>query len=232
MGCPLVRLGLREEKGFPLRLEALVELIRRQRPQAVFLVNPNNPTARYEPREQVLELLKAVEPDILIVVDETDLEYTGEGLSPEPEAAGRRNLVVVKSMSKVCARSGVRAGTMVAHPELAAEPGPWLPPWPVGLPAQAAVMEALRRPDYHRARYEETRALREEFRRAVAHLNPLESDANYLLIWPAKPEELAARLRRHGIYVQEFFHGPLACRYLRAAVKSRQENRRMAEAMR
>jgi histidinol-phosphate/aromatic aminotransferase/cobyric acid decarboxylase-like protein len=231
LGCPLARLELREEDAFALRLEALEELVQLERPQAVLLVNPNNPTGRYWPRERVLELVEAAGEETLVVVDETYLEYAGEGLSLEPEAARRPNLAVVKSMSKVYALSGVRAGYLVVHPDRAEELGQWLPPWPVGLLSQAAAMEALRHPDYYRAKYEETRALREEFRRAVRHLNPLESDANFFLIRPERPAELAARLRGEGIYLREFFSGPLAGRYLRIAVRSREENVRMAEAM-
>lgn len=231
LGCPLVRLELSAAEGFAVRLEALLELVRRQRPQAVLLVNPNNPTGRYWPREEALALVEAAGEETLVVVDETYLEFAGEGLSLEAEAAQRRNLVVVKSMSKVYALSGVRAGYMVMHPERAEELSPWLPPWPVGLLSQAAAMEALRHPAYYRAKYEETRMLREEFRSWIRHLDPLESDTNYFLIRPERPAELAARLRESGIYVREFFSGPLVGRYLRIAVKSRAENQRMAEAM-
>jgi histidinol-phosphate/aromatic aminotransferase/cobyric acid decarboxylase-like protein len=179
----------------------------------------------------VLGLVESAGEGTLVMVDETYLEFAGEGLSLEGEAARRRNLAVVKSMSKVYALSGVRAGYMVLHPDLAGQLSPWLPPWPVGLFSQAAAMEALRHPEYYRAKYVETRALREEFRGWIRHLNPLESDTNYFLIRPERPSELAARLRRSGIYVREFFSGPLASRYLRVAVKSRAENQRMAEAM-
>lgn len=231
VGCPVLRLALRAEDGFALRTEELTGLVRRERPQAVLLVNPNNPTGRCWPREEALEFVDAAGAETLVVVDETYLEFAGEGLSLEAEAARRRNLVVVKSMSKVYALSGARVGYMVLHPDRAEEMARWLPPWPVGLLSQAAAMEALRHPDYYRARYGETRRLREEFRQAVAELNPLPSCANYFLIRPPQPAELAERLRRREIYVREFFSGPLAEKYLRITVRSREENQRMIEAM-
>ena len=232
LGCRAARLALREEDGFAVRTEALAELARRARPQAVLVVNPNNPTGRYWPREEALEFVREVGEETLVVVDETYLEFAGEGLTLEPEAARRRNLVVVKSMSKAYALSGARVGYMVTHPERAEELGRWLPPWPVGLLSQAAAMEALRHPEYYREKYEETRVLREEFRRAVGDLNPLESSTNYFLIRPDSPAELAARLREKRIYVREFFSGDLAGRYLRIAVRPREENQRMIEVMR
>jgi histidinol-phosphate/aromatic aminotransferase/cobyric acid decarboxylase-like protein len=231
MKCPLVRLPLREEDAFAVRTEELIELVRRERPQAVLLVNPNNPTGRCWPKEEALELLRTAGEETLVVVDETYLEFAGDGLSLEAEAARRRNLVVVKSMSKVYALSGARVGYMVMHPDLAAEMGKWLPPWPVGLLAQAAAMEALRHPEYYRGKYEETRALREEFRQALRKHHPVLSCTNFFLIRPDSVADMAARLRSKKIYVREFLSGVLAGKYLRITVRSREENRRIIEAM-
>ncbi|MCS7041912.1 MAG: histidinol-phosphate aminotransferase family protein [Bryobacteraceae bacterium] len=231
LGCPLVRIPLREDDGFEPRTEEIAAAVRKARPQALLVVNPNNPTGRCWPREELLALADAAGGGTLVVVDETYLEFAGEGLSLEPEAAARKNLVVVKSMSKVYALSGARVGYMVLHPEWAAELEKWIPPWPVGLLSQAAAMEALRHPEYYRSMYDETRRLREEFRAALRALDPLPSCTNYFLIRPPRPAELAARLREEQIYVREFFAGPLAGKYLRITVRSREENRRMIEAM-
>jgi histidinol-phosphate/aromatic aminotransferase/cobyric acid decarboxylase-like protein len=232
LGCPLLRLALRGEDGFELRTEALIDMVRTQQPQAVLLVNPNNPTGRCWPREEALEFLSAIDRETWVVVDETYLEFAGEGLSLEPEAARRRRLVVVKSMSKVYALSGARVGYMVAHPSVAEELARWLPPWPVGLLSQAAAMEALRHPGYYRRRYEETRMLREEFRSALPSLNPFPSCTNYFLIQPPDPAGLAAHLRERKIFVREFFKGVLTGRFLRITVRSKEENMRMIEAIR
>jgi len=232
LGCPILRLALREEDGFAVRTEALVDLVRTQQPQAVLLVNPNNPTGRCWPREEALEFLAAIDPETWVVVDETYLEFAGEGLSLEAEAARRQRLAVVKSMSKVYALSGARVGYMVAHPSVAEELARWLPPWPVGLLSQAAAIEALRRPGYYRGRYKETRLLRDEFRAALQTLNPLLSCTNYFLIQPPDPAGVASRLRERKIFVREFFQGVLTGRYLRITVRSKEENMRMIEAMR
>lgn len=232
LGCPLVRIPLREEDGFLPHTEEIVRAVKAARPQAVLIVNPNNPTGRCWPREELLALIDGAGLETQFVVDETYLEFAGEGLSLEPEAARRPNLAVLKSMSKVYALSGARVGYMVLEAGRAAELEKWLPPWPVGLLSQAAAMEALRHPEYYRAKYEETRQLREEFRAALAALRPLPSCTNYFLVRPDRPAELAARLRERQIYVREFFSGPLEGKYLRITVRSGEENRRMIEAVR
>jgi histidinol-phosphate/aromatic aminotransferase/cobyric acid decarboxylase-like protein len=222
---------LREEDGFVPQTEEILRRVKEARPQAVLVVNPNNPTGRCWPRDELLALVDAAGSGTLFVVDETYLEFAGDGLSLEPEAARRPNLAVVKSMSKVYALSGVRVGYMVLERGRAAGLEKWLPPWPVGLLSQAAAMEALRHPDYYRMKYDETRRLREEFRAALRPLRPLPSCTNYFLVRPPEPSALAARLRERKIYVREFFGGPLEGKYLRITVRSREENQRVIEAL-
>lgn len=227
----VLRHELSAERAFEVDPEALLGDVCRLRPDAVLLVNPNNPTGQIWPRSAILAFLGQIPPEVRVVVDETYLEYVGAAESLEGEAARRRNLVVIKSMSKVYALSGARVAYMVAHPEVAEELRPWLPPWPVGLLAQAAAMEALRDPAYYAARYAETHALRGGLAARLAHLSPYPSRANYFLVRPPEAAALTARLRRQDIFVREFRSGLLAGRFLRITVKNATQNARLAEAM-
>src|SRR5205823_10904792 len=65
----------------------------------VVLVNPNSPTGRHIPRQLLENVLANVSSRVW--VDETYIEYAGEGESIEQFAAQTSNVVVCKSMSKV-----------------------------------------------------------------------------------------------------------------------------------
>lgn len=230
MDGAIVRLPLGDQKGFVPVSGELISLAARERPDAVLLVNPNNPTGRLWPKADLLRALDALPETTLKVVDETYIEYAGAAASIEREAASRPGLIVIKSMSKVYALSGARVAYMVAEPRLIRSMARWLPPWPVGLPAQAAAMEALRDPAWYAARYAETALLRERCLagyggRAVA------SESNFYLVRESEPARVAAALRGQSIYVREFEHGALAGRYLRIAVKSAEANARIAAAL-
>ena len=80
--------------------------------------------------------------------------------SLEAFAAASSNVVVVKSMSKAYALSGVRAAYMCGPPALISEARRWCPPWAVSLPGQIAACKALACLDYYRARWQETAVLR------------------------------------------------------------------------
>jgi histidinol-phosphate/aromatic aminotransferase/cobyric acid decarboxylase-like protein len=227
----VLRHPLRPENGFAVDADALLADVKRLRPDALMLVNPNNPTGRLWPRAEIVRFLDQLPEPVLTVIDETYLEYAGAE-SLEGEAARRPNLIVIKSMSKVYALSGARVAYLVTHGERAEMLRPWLPPWPVGLLAQAAAMEALRDPEYYAARYAETRALRESLSLLLEDFTPFPSDANFFLIRPAEPGDMAARARDRDVFVRQFHSGLLAGQYLRISVKDSPRNTLIAEALR
>jgi histidinol-phosphate/aromatic aminotransferase/cobyric acid decarboxylase-like protein len=226
----IVRLPLKEERGFTPSTADFIALAARERPDAVLLVNPNNPTGRLWPKADLLRALDALPQETLKVVDETYVEYAGAAASIEHEAQTRPGLIVIKSMSKVYALSGARVAYMVAAPQLIASMGRWLPPWPVGLPSQAAAMEALRDPAWYAARYAETALLREHCLAAFGD-RAVPSESNFYLLRMDDPARVAAKLREQSIFVREFETGALAGRYLRIAVKSADQNARIMAAL-
>lgn len=183
---------LRPEDGFAVNGDELLREVQRIRPDAVLLVNPNNPTGRLWPRAEIIRFLDQLPAGALVVIDEAYLDYVGAAESLEQEAAIREDLVIVKSMSKVYALSGARVAYLVTNASLAARLRPWLPPWPVGLLSQAAAMEALRDPGYYAARYAETHRLREQLIAGVSRLRPRFSQVNNFLVEPDNPARLAA----------------------------------------
>ena len=223
--------ALRLEDGFAVDGEELLREVQRIQPNAVLLVNPNNPTGRLWPRAEIIRFLDQLPAGTLVVIDEAYLDYVGAAESLEQEAAIRTNLVIIKSMSKVYSLSGARVAYLVTNASLAARLRPWLPPWPLGLLSQAAAMEALRDPGYYAARYAETHRLRDQLIAGLARLRPRPSQVNHFLVEPDHPARLAAALRERSIYVREFPDGPLAGRFLRITVKDESQNARMIEAL-
>lgn len=142
---------------------------------------------------------------------------------------------MVKSLSKVYALSGLRAGYLVAHAALCASLAQWFPPWAVSLPAQVAVIEALQDSDYYQARYAETHQLREELAASLAGFTVFSSVANFLLVAVhGSAAGLVQELRQSGIYVRncDSMSDQFDDRFIRVAVRGPEQNRRLAEAIR
>jgi histidinol-phosphate/aromatic aminotransferase/cobyric acid decarboxylase-like protein len=113
---------LHKEDNFRFDPEQYLALVRRERPDTVVLINPNNPDGGYVSRsvmQRMLEELKAV-PNV--IVDESFIHFACEGpnfsyQSIADEVSEFPNLTVIKSMSKDFGVAGIRAGYAVMAPD-------------------------------------------------------------------------------------------------------------------
>jgi histidinol-phosphate/aromatic aminotransferase/cobyric acid decarboxylase-like protein len=175
---------------------------------------------------------------VLCLVDETYIDYVSAAESLESAICDFPNLMVIKSMSKVYALSGLRAAYMAASEELVRQVARRLPPWSVSLPAQVAAVEALSDPDYYQARYQETHSLRDEALRSLYGLpgtKVFDSCASFYMI--KSPQQSAACIQRQlesdNIFVRhcDSMSTRFQDDFLRIAVKSEGQNCRIVAAL-
>jgi histidinol-phosphate/aromatic aminotransferase/cobyric acid decarboxylase-like protein len=235
VGCRVDRLPLRRADGYALDPARLAKALRTPY-DLVALVNPNSPTGRHVPRVDLEAVLRQAPPQTRIWVDEAYVGYAGPGESLEGFAAGSRNLVVCKSLSKVYALSGVRAAYLCGPPELIAELRTLTPPYAVGLPAQVAAVAALQDPGYYERRWAETHALRRELIAGLTGIgltDVVPGVANFVLVHlPTDGPDAATvveRCRGWGLFLRDAgtMGARLGPRALRVAVKDADTNRRM-----
>jgi len=102
------------------------------------LVNPDNPTGRVVPPDQVLDLA-----DGPLLVDEAFVDVDPSGsVGALAGTSGFERLIVLRSFGKFHGLAGVRLGFLVAEPALAARARQALGDWPVSGPAIAAGLAA------------------------------------------------------------------------------------------
>jgi histidinol-phosphate/aromatic aminotransferase/cobyric acid decarboxylase-like protein len=236
IGCTVDRLPLAAEEGYAVnlaRLEAAVS----DGYDLVVLVNPNSPTGRHIPRNELERLLKNLPPQTRVWVDETYIEYAGPGESLERFAAGADNVIVCKSMSKVYALSGARVAYLCAGAHQLESLRAITPPWVVGLTAQVAAVKALEDTAYYARRYEETRKLREQLAADLQSLGMtiIPGIANFILAHlPASGPDASTIVRccrQNGLFIRDarLMGAQLGDRAVRMAVKDNETNRRMVE---
>ena len=108
---------------------------------AVYLCNPQNPTGRALPINQVAALaqnLARLEHPVTLILDEAFLglsTYWSAAQQPLPD-----NVVRVRSFTKEHAVPGLRLGALIAAAPLVARLEAARPTWTVSAPAQAAVV--------------------------------------------------------------------------------------------
>lgn len=230
VGSKVDAFDLHREEGYRVDIEALARAAAGY--DLLVLVNPNSPTGGFLPRTEVVKLLDLLPETVTVWIDETYLEYAGSpngwsAESLETEVARRPNLMVLKSMSKVYALSGLRIGYLIAPAERTAELQRQTPPWAVDLPAQVAAIMALRDSEYYPARWRETATLRNQM---VEHLVGLgwevaPSSSNFVLAdvrtSNLETDRIAQAMMERGIFVRAFPEGQEELRRygLRLAVK-------------
>ena len=206
---------------------------RRVGPQTkvVAIANPNNPTGAYATKADVERLFDGLPGHVVVVVDEAYFEFASEA-ADYPNAldlmkAGR-NVVVLRTYSKIYGLAGLRIGYAFAPPEIAAAMNKVREPFNTTGPAQAAAIAALDDEEH----CERTRALvraerpflAEELSRRGAVVNP--SLGNFLLVeLPIPFGPLEPEFARRGVILRPMggWGFPLA---FRLSVGTHEENRR------
>jgi L-threonine-O-3-phosphate decarboxylase len=234
---PLVSIPLLPEQDFGLDLERLAPQLRAG--DLVWIGQPNNPTGRLVEPERLRQAVIA-HPQVAWAIDEAFIDFVDNA-----ESAVRweqRNLIVVRSMTKFYALAGLRLGYAVLPPAAAAAFARLLPEWSVNSLAAAAGTALLKDPAVAEFAQQTRELIRSERRRLTEGLRGLgvgviDGSANYLLLrLPAQASgaaDLASRLlRSDGIAVRvcDNYDG-LDARYLRIAVRTEPENRRLLDAM-
>ncbi len=200
----------------------------------IVLVNPNNPTGSYIRLDGIERILALLSTSKTLWIDEAYIDYVSDSTSLESVAAGARNLVVCKSLSKAYALSGVRAAYLVGHPETIATLRRWSPPWSVSLPAQLAGIEALKADEYYAARHAETETLRTGLAaglKSIPGIVVISGLANFLLcrLTSMNRRMFLLECRARGLYLRDVstMGHSMGIDIFRISVKDQNTNRRM-----
>ena len=177
----------------------------RETPSLVFLCNPNNPTGVYLAFKEVEALAQTcAEAGALLVVDEAYLNFVDSPWDSLDLLEGG-NTVLLRSMTKDYALTGLRLGYSLASPEVTARLASFQPAWSGNSLAQAAGRMALDDRDYLPRAREAVNAAKEYLIRELGSLRFVvhPSAANFLLIEVGDGGWWEDRLMHRGIFVRD-----------------------------
>ncbi|THD58864.1 pyridoxal phosphate-dependent aminotransferase [Phenylobacterium sp.] len=90
----------------------------------IYIVNPNNPTGTVTAREDILWALENKPKGSVLLVDEAYIHLSDEQTVMDQVAAGK-DIVVLRTFSKIYGMAGIRCGVAVARPDLLAQLMPY-----------------------------------------------------------------------------------------------------------
>ena len=232
-GTEIVRFTLDESEDFALTA-AFADFIRSQRPDAVFVCDPNNPTGRAaEPGVMDGVLNACRETGARLFLDECFLDFTCGLRSMKDRLSDHKELIILRAFTKSFGMAGVRLGYVLSSDrELLYAMSRTVQPWNVSVTAQAAGEAALDERDFILKAAEYVRGERGRLKSELEKLGlrVFPSDANYLLF--KGPTGLDGELMKRGIAIRSCanYEG-LKTGFYRTAVKLEDENDTLIEAI-
>ncbi len=233
--CRIEEYALHREEQFILTEDFLECLT----PEAdiAFLCSPSNPAGQVIERELLCRIADRCEKArIRLVVDECFIDFLPEPSEFTMERMTEQYscLFVVQAFTKTHAIPGLRLGYgMTSDQEILERMQQVRQPWSVSTPAQAAGLAALQDSDrVQKARKlvcSERRRMEKELRDAGVDVIP--SKANFILMY--SPYDLFSLLKDRGILIRDCSnYSGLGKGWYRTAVRRREENDRLLEAIR
>lgn len=191
----------------------------------IIACTPNNPTGTVIGKSELHDFINAVPETSLLLLDEA----YGEFLDPASRldtvriASERRNLVTLRTFSKLHGLAGLRVGYAVGHPETLGPIGRAQPAFHLSVLAQMAAAESIRHPRLleRRRRYfaAERERIIEALRRLEVPFAP--PSANFYMVdLGGSAEATVAELARRGVRIQ----GTRIGSYVRPSIGLPEEN--------
>jgi histidinol-phosphate aminotransferase len=218
-------------RGHTHDLEAMLAAIT-AKTKLVFVANPNNPTGTRVSNESLRDFLSRLPSQVIAVLDEAYVEFLDDP-PPSIEYALKRNVVVLRTFSKIVGLAGLRIGYGVAQKECIALLHRVRQPFNVNAVAQAGALAALGDAAHIRKTKALTRRglayLAKEFEKLKLEYVP--SCANFMLVNVGDGDEVFRALQRRGVIVRPM-RGYKMPAWVRVTVGTMEQNRRFIRALR
>jgi histidinol-phosphate aminotransferase len=164
-------------------LDAMLAAIT-DRTELIFIANPNNPTGTFLSADAVEQFLDRVPRHLVVVFDEAYYEFVDDPPDLLPLVREGRNIVLLRTFSKIHGLAGARVGYGIARPDLIEVLQKTREPFNVNSIGQAGALAALRDEEHQRqtrrAIDEGREFLEKEF--AALGLAFIPSKGNFILV--------------------------------------------------
>lgn len=216
-------------------LEAMADRIT-ERTRLVFICNPNNPTGTIVTEHEVDSFMAKVPDDVIVVFDEAYYEYVAHPTYPNSLKyleAGKNNVIILRTFSKIYGLAGLRVGYGIASKELLNLLNRAREPFNVNSLAQVAAMAAL----HDQLHVEKSQKLNEEGKEYLYStfkemgLKYVPTEANFILVdVKVDSKRLFKAMLQHGVIVRtgDIFGLPT---FIRVTVGTRRQNQIFIETL-
>jgi histidinol-phosphate aminotransferase len=177
----------------------------------IYICNPNNPTGNILPAEKLRAFIDKVADKVPVLVDEAYIDYAKDPIADcmVDKIREGKNVIILRTMSKLYAFAGMRLGYALGKPELLNPIGKYtMNGFGLSVPTIMAAMTALKDTDYSKVILSNTAASKAyllDFLKASGY-TAIPSYANFVL-FPIKMKGmvLTSKMREDGVMVRNWF---------------------------
>jgi histidinol-phosphate aminotransferase len=189
--------------GFRNDLQALARAVTK-RTKLVVVSTPNNPTGTANAEDELLAFVRSLPGTAVCVVDEAYTDYAEGAPDIRPLIAEGRNVIGLRTFSKVYGLASLRVGYGYSTPELASLLDRVRQPFNVNAIAQAAAVAALDDREFTRMVVAETRTGLRRLEAGCAELGLefVPSQSNFLLVRVGDGARVYDALLHRGVIVR------------------------------
>ncbi|MCL2045494.1 MAG: aminotransferase class I/II-fold pyridoxal phosphate-dependent enzyme [Oscillospiraceae bacterium] len=235
-GADIVYYSLGPDNSFTIT-DDFVTAVEKEKPDLVYICNPNNPTGRLTESALIGELLKRYS-GTMFAIDECFLDFTKEAMTHTSKGflAQHQNLIILKAFTKMFTMPGIRLGYSLCSSESFNDSLYFHgPDWPVSTLAQGAGIAALEgAEDFVKSTVSYVATERELMERELTKLGYriFESSTNYVFLQSPFDFDLQEELNKQGIRIRSCnnYHG-LDNSYFRIAVTTKENNATLLSAI-
>lgn len=191
------------DPGFVHDLEAMAAAIT-PRTRMVFIANPNNPTGTMVGAAEIERFMERVPDHVMVIFDEAYYEFVPDAPDTLEYIRKGRNVVVMRTFSKIQGLAGLRIGFGLTTPEIASILHKCRQPFNTNSIAQAGAIAGLLDEEHQ----ERTRALNDEGRayleRSFAEmgLEYVPSHANFVLVKVGDGDAVFSAMLKRGVIIR------------------------------
>src|SRR5262245_44253300 len=187
-----------------------------------YICNPNNPTGTLTPRDDLLWLLANKPPGSVVLLDEAYIHIADAPMCSDLVAQDK-DLIILRTFSKLYGMAGLRAGAALARPDLLKRIGQYQA-GPLPVPAMVAATASLKSPNLVPKRRKIIAEIREDCLQFLSRhkFDFVPSVSNKFMIDVKRPAtQIVEALRREKIYIGRVW--PIWPTFCRVTVGTQEE---------
>lgn len=200
-------------------------------PGVIYVCNPNNPTGTITPKADIEWLVNNKPAGTIVLIDEAYIHFSAHAESAAYLAAADKDVIVLRTFSKLYGMAGLRAGAAMGRPDLLRRLTQYSGTGFLPITGMVGATASLRSKTAVPERRKIVAGIRDDtFAFLAKHgIECIPSEANMFMMNTKRPgREFSQAMAREGVYIGRVW--PIWPTWVRVTVGTREEMARFQEA--